>query len=37
MKSGENAETLAKTLDKKMVARSLVQDNVCGSEKVMSG
>ena len=37
MKSGENAETLSKTLDMKMVARSLVQDNVCGSEKVMAG
>ena len=37
MKSSENAETLSKTLDMKMVARSLVQDNVCGSEKVMAG
>ena len=37
IKSGENAETLTKTLEMKMVARSLVQDNVCGSEKVMAG
>ena len=37
MKSSEIAETLSKTLDMKMVARSLVQDNVCGSEKVMAG
>ena len=37
MKSGKNAETLAKTLDMKMVARAMVQENVCGSEKVMAG
>ena len=37
MKSGENAQTSAKTLDMKMVARAMVQENVCGSEKVMAG
>ena len=37
MKSGKNAETLAKILDMKMVARAMVQENVCGSEKVMAG
>ena len=36
MKSGKNVETLAKTLDMKMVARAMVQENVCGSEKVMA-
>ena len=37
MKSGESAETLAKNLDMKMVARAMVQQNVCGGEKVMAG
>ena len=37
MKSGDSAEALAKKLDMKMVARAMVQQNVCGGEKVLAG
>ena len=37
MKSGDSAESLAKNLDMKMIARAMVQQNVCGGEKVLAG
>ena len=37
MKSGNSAESLAKNLDMKMIARAMVQQNVCGGEKVLAG
>ena len=37
IESGESAEALAKNLDMKMEAQAMVQQNVCGGEKVMAG
>ena len=37
MKSGDSVEALAKNLDMNMVARAMVQQNVCGGEKVLAG
>ena len=37
MQSGNSSESLAKNFDMKMIARAMVQQNVCGGEKVLAG